>query len=267
MIMDVPQAQSDFRITPLTRFVQGGKWRTEAMRSYRQPVLVWFTRGQGRFTISGVTRGYGAHNMIFLPAGTMHGFDTIGQSFGQILHLKDDPSLMWPEEALHLRFRDAAQQGELTALIDGLGREISADLPGRERALMLHAGLLSVWLERQMAMMPDYDPHPDASRRLAAAFTALVEEEFMTGKSVADYAAALGVTPTHLSRACNIACGRPASALLSDRIHYEARRLLAETEKPVKDIAQELGFTSAAYFTRAFHKTTGVTPSDFRTKQ
>lgn len=263
-----PEAGSDldFQITPLGRFVQGGKWKTEAMRSYRQPVLIWFTRGQGRFTISGVTRGYGPHNMIFLPPGTMHGFDTMGQSFGSVLFLRNDPGLMWPDEPLHLRFRDAHQQAELTGLIEGLNREITGTLPARDRALLLHAGLLSVWIERQMAQMPEYDPHPDASRRLAAAFTALVEQEFMSGKSVSDYAAALGVTPTHLSRACNVACGRPASSILSDRIHFEARRLLSETRKPVKEIAQDLGFTSAAYFTRAFHKVTGRTPSEFRSK-
>ena len=79
-----------------------------------------------------------------------------------------------------------------------------------------------------------------------------------------DYAAELGVTPTHLSRVCNSACGRPASAILADRVHYEARRLLSETRTPVKDIARDLGFMSAAYFTRAFQKKTGKTPSGFR---
>jgi AraC-like DNA-binding protein len=32
----------------------------------------------------------------------------------------------------------------------------------------------------------------------------------------------------------------------------------------VKDVARTLGFTSAAYFTRAFQARTGLTPSDFR---
>ncbi len=96
-------------------------------------------------------------------------------------------------------------------------------------ALAFHGGLLAVWLERQIAALPDPEARPDKARRLTAAFTALVERDFRSGKSVNDYAAELGVTPTHLSRVCNAACGRPASALLADRVHYEARRLLAET--------------------------------------
>jgi AraC-like DNA-binding protein len=194
----------------------------------------------------------------------MYGFDAIAQTYGSIVHLPDDPQLGLPDDALHLRFRDAAQQNEVTGMIDALAREIDQDQPGRERALALQAGMMAVWLERQIYVMPEYDMTPDASRRLTAAFTALVEEEFHTSHSVTHYAAELGVTAAHLTRACNIACGKSASAILADRIHFEARRMLSETKSPIKDIAQTLGFTSPAYFTRAFHKHTGAAPSVFR---
>ena len=81
---------------------------------------------------------------------------------------------------------------------------------------------------------------------------------------MSDYARELGVTPTHLSRVCRETCGRPASALLHDRQLFEARRLLAETKIPVQDIAEALGFGSAAYFSRSFQARTGKTPTAFR---
>ena len=37
---------------------------------------------------------------------------------------------------------------------------------------------------------------------------------------VAEFAASLGVTPTHLTRCCKQACNRPASALLHDRLIF-----------------------------------------------
>ena len=92
----------------------------------------------------------------------------------------------------------------------------------------------------------------------------MIEECFRTDKGVAEYALELNVTPTHLTRACNVACGRPALQLLQDRRHYEARRLRTETRLPIKDVAQALGFSSAAYFSRAFQAQTGRTPSSFR---
>ena len=74
----------------------------------------------------------------------------------------------------------------------------------------------------------------------------------------------LGVTSTHLSRACRSALGASAHELLNERVMYAARERLRGSQAPVNRIAQDLGFSSAAYFTRAFQKSTGESPSRFR---
>ena len=261
---EIPQNGGGFRVVPMPMFAQGGPWRTEAMRSYSQPVLLWFTKGQGRITVSGVTRGYGAHNAIFLPAGTMHGFDTLGRVFGSVVYFPNDPELDLPVEPCHLRFREATLQAQLTAMVENIHRETESDMPSRDRALNFHAGILSVWLERMIDEHADDTSDRDASRRLASAYTALVERDFRSPKTVSDYAADLGVTPTHLTRCCNQSCSKSALAILRNRVHYEACILLRETRTPVQDIARDLGFRSAAYFTRSFQATAGQTPTHFR---
>ena len=265
-MLDVSSSHSGFEVVPLPRFSQGGRWRTEAMRAYRRPVLIWFTKGQGRITISGVKRGYGPHNAVFLPAGTMHGFDMLGQVFGTLMFFPDKAALGLPTEALHLRIRDARRQAELNGLIDQIQIETESARPGSDRALQLHAGLLGLWLERQEDLHEPDVTERNAANRLAAAFTSLAERDFRSPRSVSDYAARLGVTPTHLTRVCQQTVGKSASQLLADRIHFEARRLLRETKRPIKDIADELGFASAAYFTRAFSKSAGMPPSSFRSQ-
>jgi AraC family transcriptional regulator, transcriptional activator of pobA len=256
---------TEFRMTSVARMAQGGKWRVEAMRSYTRPLLLWFTRGQGRITVAGVTRGYGPHNAVYIPAGTMHGFEMVGSVLGQAIFFPRGVDLGLPSEAVHLRLRDATVQAEITALVDAMERELNRAQPGMDRALYHHAGLVAVWLERQAAATAGAErARPRAAVRLAEAYASLVERDFRTGKGVAEFAADLGVTPTHLSRVCNETCGRPAHGLLQDRILFEARRLLRDTPLAVKDVAQTLGFTSAAYFTRAFQAHTGSTPTDFR---
>ncbi len=254
----------EFRVEPMPRITPQTRWRTEAMRSYAQPMLLWFTRGQGRITVSGVTHGFGPHHAIFLPAGTMHGYEMLGQAFGTSLFFPRQNDLGLPQTALHLRFREAPQQAELNALIDNIQRELKLEQPQQARALNAHAELLTVWLNRATDENTLHDFRADAARRLAMAYTGLVEREYRTGKTVQDYAALLGVTPTHLTRSCKQACGRSASAILAERLHFEARNLLTGTRRPVKDIAASLGFRSAAYFTRAFQKHTGHAPSEFR---
>ncbi|GAA0301702.1 AraC family transcriptional regulator [Rhodovulum strictum] len=254
----------DIRIVPFSRLTQGGRWRAEAMRSYSAPQLLWITKGQGRITVAGVTRGYGAHNAIFVPAHTMHGFEMTGQVFGSAVMFPGMADLDLPDTPHHLRIRDGQVQVEIATLLDGLDRELSRKRTGARRAIRHYAGLISVWLERQIELAEDVTSIPVSARRLAAGYAALVEREFRTSKSVSGYAADLGVTPTHLTRVCNQTCGRSALELLTERKISEARRLLADTRAPVKDIASALGYASPAYFTRAFHARTGRSPKEFR---
>ncbi|MEI4486280.1 AraC family transcriptional regulator [Frigidibacter sp. MR17.14] len=260
-------AKLDIRMTAIPRLAQGGRWRVEAMRSYSEPLLLWFTRGQGRITVAGVTRGYGAHNAVFIPAGVMHGFEIGHQVHGTAIFFGREPAVELPKSPQHLRIRDAVPQGELSSILDAIQREMDSKRAGHERAALNHLGLLSVWLERQIAeqpLEPQQTKRPDAARRLANRYAAMLERDFRSDRGVADYAAALGVTPTHLTRVCNRTCGRTAHALLADRKMHEARRLLSETRLPVREVSAGLGFTSAAYFTRAFQNMTGSTPSAFR---
>lgn len=251
------------RLVPIARLAQGGRWRIEAMRAYSEPLLLWFTRGQGRVTVGGITRGYGAHNAIFVPAGMMHGFEVGPQTSGTALFFGTGHGLELPEEPLHLRIREVGPQAELSGIIENIQRESESDKPGKDRAARHHLGLLGVWLERHVDAA-DEAPRRDAARRLARAYADVLERGFRTGKGVQDFARELGVTPTHLTRVCNKTCGRSASDLLHDRLIFEARKLLTETRLPIAKVAESLGFTSAAYFTRAFQHRTGKTPSMFR---
>jgi AraC family transcriptional regulator, transcriptional activator of pobA len=260
----LPAVVAGARIVNISRLAAGGRWRVEAMRSISEPLLLWFTRGQGRITVGGITRGYGIHNAIYIPAGTMHGFEASAHVFGTACFFGPGCDLPLPKAPLHFRVRDSAPQAELTTLLDAAQRELEAPRPGSERAVYHTLGLVSVWLERQAAQQPAEAAPKDAAGRLVQRFTALVERNFHSGMGVADYAAALNVTPTHLSRVCRRACGRPASDLVQDRVLFEARRLLAETRMPIADISRSLGFTSPAYFTRAFSHRTGTTPTAFR---
>lgn len=263
-MIEIKQKQPEVRMTPIPRLAQGGRWRVEAMRSYSTNLFLWFTRGQGRITVAGTTRGYGAHNAVFIPAGTMHGFEVSTQVFGTAVFIPNDLTAALPTIPLHLRIRDSSSQSEITGVLDNLQRELDGALPERIRAVYHHTGLLNVWLNRQVLLHSEDSKAPDAAARLTTRFTELIEAQYQSGMNISQYATALGVTPTHLSRVCNQACGRPASTLLSDRVIFEARRLLKETETPIKQVAADLGFTSPAYFTRAFQHHTGQTPSAFR---
>lgn len=270
----IPDSPSSLRIAAIGRLIQGGRWRVEAMRSLREPVLLWFTQGQGRITVAGTTRGYGPHQAVFLPPGVMHGFEVAPRVQGTVVYFGRDHGLDLPATPQFLRPREPVAQKELIGLLEGIQRELETDRPSAHKAARHLLGLLAVWIDRQIDReraasgnaVEALPGRPVAAQRLIARYAALLERDFRSNRSVADYAAALGVTPTHLTRACRATCGKGAHQLMEDRLLFEARRLLSETRMPIKDVAQMLGYSSAGYFTRAFQKAAGQTPSGFRRK-
>lgn len=241
-----------------------GAWRLELLHSSTRHRLYWITRGQGRLSVAGITRGYGPNTAAFIPARTPMALELPAQTQGMELSLPPDDGLELPDAPFHQRISNIEAQASLTSHLEKIEREIAANAPAMDRALTAYSLLISAWISRELSRKESAIANA-SSHRLAELFVERLEAQFRTGKGIADYAVQLQVTPTHLSRVCKEASGRPAHALLSERVMYEARRLLADTDMPAREIAEQLGFSSAAYFTRAFSQATGRTPSQFRT--
>lgn len=264
----IPDQPQRLRLLPVSKLATVPKWQLETMRALREPVFFWFTAGQGRITLGGSTRGFHPHNAIYIPPGTMYGFQAISRVQGVALHMGDPVGLDLPETPMHLRLRDGAQHAEVAQIIDAIQRELDGGQAYAERAARHQIGLLAIWLERQRRSAGDDSPRgvasSNANERLTARYATLLEREFGSALNVSDYAQALGVTPTHLTRACRASCGRSALQLMNERRLYEARRLLTDTDVPVQDIARALGFSTPGYFSRAFSASTGKAPSLYR---
>lgn len=248
----------------LSQLAMGQSWRLQLAHDRPNHLLIWITRGQGRVLLDGLRRGIGAHNALFIPAGSLFALDLGRQSIGQSVRLPATSELRLPAIPRHLRIREVQVQSELTGLIEAAQREDQAMLPLRSDALEAHAGLISVWLRRQIALEEHIPEKRNAAGRLSKRFCEMVSERYASGDAMAEYAAALAVTPTHLTRAVKAATGRTASDILTERVLSEARRLLVETHEPAQRIAGYLGFGSAAYFTRFIQHHTGKPPSKLR---
>jgi AraC-like DNA-binding protein len=250
-------------VTSLGKLRMQGAWKIELLHSAPRHRLFWITRGQGRISVNCITRGYGPNTAIFVPARAQMALELPAQTQGHELCLPPDDTLALPQDPFHLRIANIEAQATLAGHLEKIERELAARAPAMERALSAYSLLVSVWMTRELARQEGAILR-ERAHRLAELFAERMEAQFRSGKGVADYARQLQVTPTHLSRVCREATGRPAHALLNERIMYEARRLLLDTDMPAREIAEHLGFSSAAYFTRAFAAATGRTPSDFR---
>ncbi|MDM1502917.1 AraC family transcriptional regulator [Myroides marinus] len=78
------------------------------------------------------------------------------------------------------------------------------------------------------------------------------------------FANELSITTAHLNDCVKKTTGQTVSYWLKKSILDEAKRLLYYTNKPVKEIAFNLGFEDHTYFSRMFKKLTYQTPLQFR---
>ena len=94
-------------------------------------------------------------------------------------------------------------------------------------------------------------------------FNLLLEANFRTQHEVQFYAEALNRSPKTLTNLFCLYNYPSPSKLIQRRIILEAKRYLYYTDKSAKEVAADLGFTSAAHFSRFFKAGAGVNFSEF----
>jgi AraC-like DNA-binding protein len=82
--------------------------------------------------------------------------------------------------------------------------------------------------------------------------------------SIGDLADVAGLSPSYFRRWFHREVGSSPSDYLTQMRIEKSKRMLAETDRSVTDIAMALGYNTSAYFTAVFHRETGTTPTDFR---
>jgi AraC family transcriptional regulator, transcriptional activator of pobA len=98
---------------------------------------------------------------------------------------------------------------------------------------------------------------------LVRKFNLLLEANFRTQHEVQFYAMALNRSPKTLTNLFGLYNYPSPSRLIQRRIILEAKRYLYYTDKSAKEVAADLGFTSAAHFSRFFKAGAGVNFSEF----
>ncbi len=243
-------------------------WELEPHRHARLHQLVLVESGGGTAHLEGKALPMTPMSLVNVPPGHVHGFSFAPGTAGFVATLADE-----------MRDEVLAQSGDVRRLLGRTGmlpaderiavtmRGVWQEFSGRSvaRALVLR-GLTATLLGLAARLAAAAEPI-DAERqesRLLRRFEGLVEAHFAEHWKVADYARALAVTPTHLTRVVRAATGGPASKVIEMRLVHEARRHLVYTQASVTAVAYGLGFSDPAHFTRVFGRVVGMAPREFR---
>lgn len=246
------------------------EWEFAPHRHARLHQILLIARGGGQAMLEERVHALGPMRVVNVPVGDVHGFTFQPGTQGWVVTIAAEmlDEVLTPSEGLRRVLAQAAVL-RATRRMRLMMEQIFIEFAGRDfaRAHVLRAlsSALIGLVARELAGSGTMPGGPVTSG-IFARFEALLEQHFLEHWSVSDYAAALAVTPTHLSRITRSATGHAASHLVLDRIMREARRNLVYTNLPISTIAYALGFSDPAYFSRLFSATTGLSPRGFRDK-
>jgi AraC family transcriptional activator of pobA len=242
-------------------------WKLAVHRHARLHQVLLVERGGGEATLDGQIHTLKPGQIVNVPVGHVHGFRFIPGTQGWVLTIAAeilDEVLLASEALRAVLSQSAVLRG--TPQIRATMKQIFAEHAARNfgRAHLLRALSAAVIGLVARALAGETHGSGAAESDLFRRFEALLEEHHLKRWSVAEYADALSVTPTHLNRITRAATGDTASHLILNRLIREARRNLVYTNLPVSTIAYALGFEDPAYFSRVYASATGLSPSAFR---
>lgn len=148
------------------------------------------------------------------------------------------------------------RHGDANQLASALAYYLSID--EKVNDAMLHA---QAYLKQLPA---DYADGNSRSDELYNQFLDAVERYYNRYADVAFYAEQLNVSPRYLGQVTRKITGRSPKAIIDERITSEIATLITTTNKPLKDVARWLGFSSQAHLSRFFKTRKGVSPTDYQ---
>ncbi len=245
-------------------------WELAPHRHARLHQVLLVESGGGTASLDGSAQRLSAACLVNVPAGHVHAFHFKQGTRGWVATMADE--LL--DEVL-VRVGDVrADLGRACVVhaeppIHLLMRQIWQEFCGQSKARALVLRGLSTtllgWIARAAGENTRAHAHLPESN-LVQRFRMLIEAHFLEHWRVADYADALSVSPTHLSRLTRAATGESSLRLIEARTMREARRHLAYTNLSIATVADALGYSDPAYFTRVFTQDAGISPRAFRSQ-
>jgi AraC-like DNA-binding protein len=257
-----PTELAPYTLSPVGVGAQVGKTRAIADRTLDATGVVLVTRGNGWYATDGgqPVRVTGPA-LLWLHPDRSHsyapgpgGWDEHWLLFGGVgaAQYRD---LEWAAPQRGVVRLTSGTVERIVWLVDEL--RSSAVAPGRSalaRASVLMQRILL--LVDEAAGAPDTGRDQEVLRQLAADATRAL--------SVTDRARRTGLTLGQLRALTRRAAGESPQSLVESVRISEAKRLLAESDLAVQQVARQVGYDDPAYFSRVFRDRVGVAPSLYR---
>jgi AraC family transcriptional regulator, transcriptional activator of pobA len=222
-----------------------------------------------------ITHQLSGNWLVLIPAGVVHGFHFAPNTEGFVLSINDTllsrsesgethplADLVWQAQAVE--FKDKQQRERFCTYINLLKHELNADELAQNMAVTQLVQLILLTILRQQRLQAMKVSNVSRESTILLNFRALIEQHYSQHLAVKDYALHLHISVSKLNRLCQNLLNNSPKAIIHQRLVIEAKRRLIYTKQSVEEIAEVLGFSDPAYFSRFFKQMVGTTAGVFR---
>lgn len=275
-IQKLKEAISGIRIDRMSDDYVGAQIR-ELANSHRNDyyMCLILEKGSADFFIDFQHVNLKPDSLLFLYPGQIQRIISINQSSGWILFfdnkLMDDHSRLVLEESLYqgpvlplLETETGWFFPMMTLLYETYQLPEMASFHKPAMQSLLSACIYRIASMYQARIRIDMKQHSPRSVTIIKSFRKLLRENYKTIKRPADYASLMNLSLGYLNDTVKTLTGFSVSYSIQQETIREAQRLLCHSDLSIKEIADQVGFDDAKYFSRMFNKTTGQSPGNFR---
>ena len=251
----------------------------KSLKSYNCYKVILIRKGKGQITFDTAKYDFSENCLIRFPIYQPFQIDAHGPLDGILLQFH--PDFFWNHKydieltSKQVLFKNIGEiplikiskeeMAQLLSPLDHLLLELNCDRLGRYDITISWVKIFMIYASRiKMERGITHSETLSEVHYIVRELINAVEEHFQRKHRPADYAKLLNVTVKTLNRMAKQHLEKTVGDMISERIITQAKHELYLSDKPIKQIAFELGFDDVAYFSRFFKLRTTVSPEVYR---
>lgn len=155
---------------------------------------------------------------------------------------------------------------ELVKVLDEIKNEVSKERVASDEVIVSYLKIFLINAVRYKLTKTNgvIDALNNQQNVLFISFEEALEENYKTDHNAGKYATLLNVSLKTLNNCVQSVNQKTVTQTIQERLITEAKRELYLTDKSIKEISYELGFSDLQYFSRLFKKKTSLSPKSYR---